>query len=200
MRLLRNCARTTLDSVGGHRRPTGASSDSATANADHLRLENPTRTRSPVIGAVALAALVATMLVSAAAAISPPARSFIRAAGPVDAPRTLIVINGGPGLDSQFTFRGLKGLASASRRVIGYDQRGVGRTPMPQTGNTLNTDYTVDAFVADLEASHSTRNLQNRCPGALPRGRRIAAAYAARHPARVRSLILAAGLPMSAEA
>ena len=152
------------------------------------------------MGAVALAALVATTLVSAAGAVSSPARSFIRSAGPVDAPRTLIVINGGPGLDSQFTFRGLKGLASASRRVIAYDQRGVGRTPMPQTGNTLNTDYTIDAFVADLEALRirlgvSRIDVLGHSFGAL-----IAAAYAARHPTRVRSLILAAGLPMSVEA
>ena len=158
------------------------------------------RTRTqPRLGAVTVAAVVATTLVSAAATSS-SARSFIRSAGPVDAPRTLIVINGGPGLDSQFTFRGLKGLATASRRVIAYDQRGVGRTPMPQTGNTLNTDYTVDAFVADLEVLRirlgvSRIDVLGHSFGAL-----IAAAYAARHPTRVRSLILAAGLPMSVEA
>lgn len=147
-----------------------------------------------------LVVLVATAAVGAAAAAPTPARSFLRTAGPVDASRTLILVNGGPGLDSQFTFRGLKGLASASRRVVAYDQRGVGRTPMPRVGNTVNANYAIDAFVADLEALRirlgaDRIDLLGHSFGAL-----VAAAYAAIHPDRVRSLTLAAGLPLSVEA
>jgi pimeloyl-ACP methyl ester carboxylesterase len=128
-----------------------------------------------------------------------PARSFIRSAGPVGAARTLIVINGGPGYDSQQMFRGFRGLASPSRRVVAYDQRGVGRTPAPRSKNGL-TDYTLDAFVADLEALRvrlavSKLDVLGHSFGAL-----IAAAYAAAHPDRVRSLALVSGLPMSIEA
>ena len=159
-------------------------------------------TRSPIQRAVmvGLAALAATTLAPAAVAASPPARSFIRSAGPVDAPRTLILVHGGPGLDSQFTFRGLKSLASSSRRVVAFDQRGVGRTPMPQTGNRLNTDYTIDAFVTDLEALRVRLGVARIDVLGHSFGALLAAAYAARHPTRVRSLILASALPMSVEA
>lgn len=144
--------------------------------------------------------LVATTTVCTAAAAPTPARSYIRTAGPVDASRTLILVNGGPGLDSQFTFRGLKGLASPSRRVVAYDQRGVGRTPMPRVGSTINTDYAIDAFVADLDALRVRLGADRIDVLGHSFGALIAAAYTAIHPARVRSLTLAAGLPMSVEA
>ena len=134
------------------------------------------------------------------AAPSPPARSFTRSAGPVNAPRTVIVVNGGPGLDSQFTFRGLKGLASGSRRVVAYDQRGVGRTPMPQSGTTLNPDYTIDALVADLEALRLRLGVDRIDVLGHSFGALIGAAYAATHPGKVRTLILVSGLPMSVKA
>lgn len=145
------------------------------------------------------AALACVVSVSAASAVV-PAQSFIRTAGPANAKRTVIVINGGPGVDSQFTFRGFKGLASGSRRVVAYYQRGVGRTPMPASGTTLNVDYSVDAFVADLEAIRvrvgvARIDLVGHSFGAL-----VASAYAAVHPKRVRSLVLVSGLPLSVDA
>ena len=137
---------------------------------------------------------------STATAVSTPARSFVRSAGPADTSRTLIIVNGGPGLDSQFTFRGLRGLASATRRVVAYDQRGVGRTPMPRIGNSLNLDYTLDAFVADIEALRIRLGVDRIDVLGHSFGALLAVAYAAKHPGRVRSLILAAGLPVSVEA
>ena len=135
----------------------------------------------------------------AVAAGGPPARSFIRSAGPIDAARTLIVINGGPGYDSQQTFRGLRGLASSSRRVVGYDQRGVGRTTTPISATGL-VDYTLDAFVADLEALRVRLHVEKVDLLGHSFGALVAAAYTAAHPDRVRSLVLASGLPMSVKA
>lgn len=161
--------------------------------------------RTCAAGAVVAAVLLAAPSVSparagASAAPSPPARSFIRSAGQLNAPRTIIVVNGGPGLDSQFTFRGLKDLASGSRRVVAYDQRGVGRTPMPQSGTTVNLDYTIDAFVADLEALRLRLGVDRIDVLGHSFGALIGAAYAATHPKRVRTLILVSGLPMSVKA
>lgn len=149
---------------------------------------------------VAIISLIVCAVVASAATAGPPARSYIRSAGPAGAERTLVVVNGGPGVDSQFTFRGFKSLASASWRVVAYDQRGVGRTPMPQSGNTANLDYSLDAFVADLEALRvrldvETIDLIGHSFGAL-----VAAAYTATHPDRVRSLTLISGLPVSVKA
>ena len=108
----------------------------------------------------------------------------------------MIVVNGGPGYDSQSTFRGLKVLASTSLRVVAYDQRGVGRTTAPAGPKGL-PEYTLMALVSDLEALRvrlgaKRIDLLGHSFGAL-----VAAAYTAIHPARVRSLTLAAGLPMS---
>jgi proline iminopeptidase len=139
------------------------------------------------------------ILASVATADGPPARSFIRSAGPIDAARTLIVINGGPGYDSQQTFRGLRGLASSSRRVVAYDQRGVGRTTAPISATGL-VDYTLDAFVADLEALRVRLHVDKIDLLGHSFGALVAAAYAAVHPDRVRSLVLASGLPMSVKA
>jgi len=152
-----------------------------------------------VLMAIGVAATCVS-LVDAAAGAPEPAASFIRSAGPIGAKRTVIVVNGGPGIDSQFTFRGFKGLSSATRRVIGYDQRGVGRTPMPESGSTVNVDHSLDAYVADLEAIRvrlrvARIDLVGHSFGAL-----VASAYTATHPKRVRSLTLVSGLPMSSTA
>ena len=146
-----------------------------------------------VRGALAFAILVGTPS-AAGASGSSPVRSFVRRLGRVKATRTLIVVNGGPGIDSQQMFRAFKRLATPGRRVVAYDQRGVGRTPAP---NTALPDYSLNAFVADLEALRirlgaERIDLLGHSFGAL-----IASAYTATYPGRVRSLTLASGLPVA---
>lgn len=145
--------------------------------------------------------LVAVLFVSAAlagaASAATPVRSFIRTAGPAEAQRTLILVNGGPGYDSQQMFRAFRRLTTPTRRVVAYDQRGLGRTPPP---HSVPQDYSVDAFVADLEALRvrlgvGQIDLLGHSFGAL-----VASAYAATYPRRVRSLILHSGLPLAVEA
>jgi proline iminopeptidase len=133
---------------------------------------------------------------SAATGVS-PVHSFVRSAGPTAAARTLIVVNGGPGLDSQQMFRAFKRLATPARRVVAYDQRGVDRTPAP---NTPLADYSVDAFVADLEALRIRLGAKRIDLLGHSFGSLIASAYTATYPERVRSLTLVSGLPVSLSA
>lgn len=140
--------------------------------------------------------LVAVVLASVASAAS-PVRSFVRSAGPVDARRTIVLVNGGPGYDSQQIFRAFKRLSSPTRRVIAYDQRGIGRTPAP---SSVPADYSLDAFVADLEALRVRLGVQRIDVLGHSFGALVASAYTAAHPTRVRSLILHSGLPMSVTA
>jgi pimeloyl-ACP methyl ester carboxylesterase len=153
--------------------------------------------RFRLIPGVTAGAVLCALLASEGAAS--PAQSFIRSAGPVGAGRTLIVVNGGPGYDSQQMFRGFRGLASSSRRVVAYDQRGVGRTPAPHSKDGL-VDYSLDAFVADLEAIRVRLGVQRIDVLGHSFGALVASAYAAAHPDRVRSLMLVSGLPMSVRA
>ena len=162
------------------------------------RSQRLSATRRSVLALVTIGvAATCALVVEAAVGAPAPAVSFIRSAGPIDAKRTIIVVNGGPGVDSQFTFRGLRGLSSTSRRVIAYDQRGVGRTPMPRSGLTINVDYSLDAFVADLEALRTRLRVARIDLVGHSFGALVASAYTATHPNRVRSLILVSGLPLS---
>lgn len=139
--------------------------------------------------------LVCAGVAAAAGSAATPVRSFVRTAGPADASRTLVVVNGGPGYDSRQAFRAFRRLTTPTRRVVAYDQRGVGRTPAPAA-----PDYSLAAFVADLEALRvrlgvSRIDLLGHSFGAL-----VASAYTATHPGRVRSLILHSGLPLAVDA
>nr|MBA3348328.1 alpha/beta fold hydrolase [Actinomycetota bacterium] len=136
------------------------------------------------------------MLATAASAAT-PVRSFIRTAGPAEAQRTLILVNGGPGYDSQQMFRAFSRLATPTRRVVAYDQRGVGRTPPP---SSVPHDYSIDAFVADLEALRVRLGVARIDVLGHSFGGLVASAYTATYPRRVRSLILHSGLPLAVEA
>jgi proline iminopeptidase len=145
----------------------------------------------------ALAVLLVSVVLASIASAASPIRAFIRSAGPVDAPRTVIVVNGGPGYDSQQMFRGFKRLASSTRRVVAYDQRGVGRSPRPRS---VPGDYSLDAFVADLEALRLRLGVERVDLVGESFGALVVAAYTASHPDRVRTLSLLSALPMSVEA
>ncbi len=144
-----------------------------------------------------VAALLVSVVLASVASAASPVRSFIRSAGPADAPRTLVLVNGGPGYDSQQVFRGFKRLASSTLRVVAYDQRSMGRTPAPRS---VPADYSLDAFVSDLEALRIRLGVEQIDVLGESFGSLVAAAYTAAHPDRVRSLTLLSGLPMAVKA
>ena len=71
-----------------------------------------------------------------------------------------------------------------SRRAIAYDLRGMGRSPIPTTG-----DYSPAAMTADLETLVGRLRLKRFVLVAHSYGGAVAATYAARHPDRVAALV-----------
>lgn len=67
----------------------------------------------------------------------------------------LVVINGGPGVDSN-GFEGLAEALAAQHTVILFDQRGTGLSPLPEISETT---ITVDAHIADMEAIRNALGL-----------------------------------------
>ena len=115
----------------------------------------------------------------------------VRRAGAPDASDTLVLIHGGPGISHRYML-GLERLAGAERRVVSYDQRGVGRSPFDSTDPA---DYGLDAQASDLTA------VIDAAPGDRVHllghswGGVVAMDYAARHPERVASLLLVDSCP-----
>ncbi|MFL6245558.1 MAG: alpha/beta fold hydrolase [Thermoanaerobaculia bacterium] len=71
-----------------------------------------------------------------------------------------------------------------SRRVVIYDLRGMGQSPVSELG-----DYSLGAMVSDLENVTRRRGLQRVVLVAHSYGGAVAATYAARHPERVAGLV-----------
>ena len=101
----------------------------------------------------------------------------------------IVIINGGPGIDSE----GFAALASSMSRfgtAIIYDQRGTGRSVIPHiTAGTI----TIDRMVADLGSIRAHFGYEEWVVLGHSFGGMLAAAYAAKHPGRVRGLILSSG-------
>ena len=114
----------------------------------------------------------------------------IRVVGPVDATDTLIAIHGGPGLSLE-AMAVFENLANPDRRVVSYDQRGAGRSTVPD-----DLDYSLDAHVADLEAVRDALGADTVQLVGQSWGGAIAAAYAATHPDRVSALVLVGAVPL----
>lgn len=103
----------------------------------------------------------------------------------------LLVINGGPGVDHTYMHATLHPSSALDdlakeRPVIFYDQRGVGKSPALQAGQSC----TVADQVADLEAlraylSYERINILGHSFGGY-----LAMAYAARYPERIERLII----------
>ncbi len=112
-----------------------------------------------------------------------------RVVGPASPSSFAVVIHGGPGLSHHYT-RPLERLATATRAIVTYDQRGVG-------GSSPTVAHGLDPHVADLSAIVSAFgaarvDLVGHSWGAL-----LAMAYASREPARVSSLVLVDAVPPS---
>jgi pimeloyl-ACP methyl ester carboxylesterase len=110
----------------------------------------------------------------------------VRTAGPADSAAVLIAIHGGPGMSSDY-MTSLERLAGDQLAVVTYDQRGTGRSssPPPDVAN-----YTLDKYVADLDAVRETTGREKVHLLGHSWGGIVALRYATVHPDRVETLIL----------
>lgn len=101
----------------------------------------------------------------------------------------LLVLNGGPGLSSDH-FAGLaRQLAELGPgyRVVLFDQRGTGRSPLATVDSTT---VTVERMVADVEALRTHLGIDEWAVLGHSWGGMYAMLYATAHPDRVRGLVL----------
>lgn len=105
----------------------------------------------------------------------------------------LVVLHGGPGLDHTYLQIATPAwkMLSRKRRVIFYDQRGVGRSSPLKPGESC----TLADQVADLEALRQHLGLQSMDLLGHSWGGYLAMAYAAEHPDRVAHMILVDSAP-----
>jgi pimeloyl-ACP methyl ester carboxylesterase len=78
---------------------------------------------------------------------------------------------------------------SRTRRLVRYDQRGNGLSD-------LDAEFSEAAFVEDVEAVVAAAGLDRFDLLGISHGASVAVAYAARHPERVRRLVLLGGFPV----
>jgi proline iminopeptidase len=118
-------------------------------------------------------------------------RIFFQALGEGATP--VIVVNGGPGLDTGWYLEDLRPLAR-SHRVVFYDQRGGGRSSLPRDPAAI----TMQNHVRDLEALRRHLGAERVALLAHSFGPAIAALYAIEHPDRVERMILVGPVPPNA--
>jgi proline iminopeptidase len=97
----------------------------------------------------------------------------------------IIVVPGGPGLDHTYLFPEMRRLAKA-HRVIFYDPRGTGRT----SGEVNDSTVSFDRLLADIDALADSLRLPAFTLLGHSWGGLVAMRYAARHPERLRALVL----------
>jgi len=131
------------------------------------------------------------------ASVSLSAQTFVDAGGGVRLWTTetgtgspVIVIHGGPGMDHDSLAADLAPLAK-HHRVIYYDQRGGGRSTLPDKPGLL----TIDDHVRDLEALRQHFGFAKVTLLAHSFGPAIAAQYAIRYPTRVERMIFLSPIP-----
>lgn len=113
-------------------------------------------------------------------------RLFYRVAG--SGADTIVVINGGPGVGHEVLAPDLEPLA-ARYTVIYYDQRGSGRSGLPDT-----TLLRMDRYVEDLDAVRRHFAMERMALLAHSYAPLIAASYARTYPERVERMIFIGGL------
>lgn len=140
--------------------------------------------------------LVAACASAGARADAPPREGFVASADGVpvyyrvagSGPDTIVVINGGPGAGHEVLAPDVAPL-EARYTVVFYDQRGGGRSGLPDTALLV-----MDRFVADLDAVRRHLGMERMTLLAHSFGPLIAAAYARAHPRRVERMIFFGGL------
>jgi pimeloyl-ACP methyl ester carboxylesterase len=103
--------------------------------------------------------------------------------------KVVVLIHGGPGLSLTY-LRIFDLLASPTRQIVSYDQRGSGRSTAPADG-----DFSVAAQVSDLDAVRTWAGAQQITVIGHSWGGFVAAAYTAQHPSNVAALGLIDALP-----
>lgn len=104
----------------------------------------------------------------------------------------IVAINGGPGLTHAYMVQNdLWQRVAKSRRVVFYDQRGLGRSVPLATG----APQTLDAQVADLDAVRVDLHADRIDVVGDSFGGLVALAYTLAHPDHVRRLVVSDGLP-----
>jgi proline iminopeptidase len=106
-------------------------------------------------------------------------------------PDVLVMIHGGPGMDSGYMVSDFGPLAE-HHRLLFYDQRGGGRSELLGDDASL---YTMARHVADLEALRRHFGLERMTLVAHSFGPAIAASYAMAHPDRVARMIFIGPVP-----
>jgi len=106
-------------------------------------------------------------------------------------PDVLVMIHGGPGMDSGYMVPDFQPLA-AHHRLLFYDQRGGGRSELLRDDPAL---YKMARHVADLEALRVRFGLDRMTLVAHSFGPAIAASYAIAHPDRVARMIFLGPVP-----
>lgn len=103
--------------------------------------------------------------------------------------KVVVLVHGGPGLSLTY-LRIFDLLASPTRQIVSYDQRGSGRSTAPADG-----DFGVEAQVSDLDAVRAWTGAQQITVVGHSWGGYLAAAYTALHPSSVAALALIDALP-----
>ncbi len=151
-----------------------------------------------VVGLVALAG--AAFATGAPRAESPEIiPGFFQSAGNAAAKRVVVLVHDGPGLDRRPLFRAHRALGSGVLRVVAYDQRGSGRSRAPTvtSSSTIDGLYRYEVYIADLEALRKRLGAERLDLVGHGWGGFVAAAYAAEHPLRVRTLTLVNARPIA---
>jgi proline iminopeptidase len=104
-------------------------------------------------------------------------------------PDTVVVLHGGPGLNLEGLRPDLRPLARRHTLVY-FDQRGSGRSEMPDT-----LDLTAALMVEDVEAVRQAFHLDKLTLVGHSWGGGLALLYAAQHPDRIRRLVLVGPVP-----
>jgi proline iminopeptidase len=111
------------------------------------------------------------------------ARLFFRVVG--SSGDTIIAVHGGPGVDLESIAGDFAPLAER-HVVVFYDQRGAGRSTLPEDRSTLNAQQQI----LDLDAVRDHFGLSRVTLVAHSYGPLLAATYALAHPDRVRRMVL----------
>jgi proline iminopeptidase len=106
-------------------------------------------------------------------------------------PDVLVMIHGGPGMDSGYMVPDFAPLA-AHHRLVFYDQRGAGKSERLRDDPAL---FAMARHVADLEALRQHLGLARMTLVAHSFGPAIAASYAIAHPDRVARMIFLGPVP-----
>lgn len=103
---------------------------------------------------------------------------------------TLVVIHGGPGMDSEYMIADFEPLAE-KYKLLFYDQRGGGRSTLPKDTARLHmTDH-----LTDLEALRQHFGIEKLKLVAHSFGPALAASYAITHPGRVDRMVFLGPVP-----